>query len=82
MRTEEAQILQSIRREQRNAEWINGSMSKLRKEFGDRYVAVKNRKVIDSDKDFDGLLARIRSMKDPEAVTIEFITAEECIWIL
>jgi len=82
MNVNQTEILRSIRREQRNSEWINKSISNLRKKFGDRYIAVKNRRVIDSDEDFDALLLRIRKLGDPESVTIEFVTAEEYIWIL
>jgi len=82
MNVNQEEILRSIRREQRNSEWINNSMSTLRKKFGDRYIAVKNRKVIDSDEDFETLLSRIRKAGNPESATFEFVTAEECIWQL
>ncbi len=45
------EILHSIRRERRNSEWIDKSMSTLRKKFGGRYIAVKNRRVVDSDEE-------------------------------
>jgi predicted DNA-binding protein (UPF0278 family) len=80
MNVNQTEILRSIRREQRNSEWINKSISTLRKKFGDRYIAVKDRKVIDSDEDFDALLLRIRKQGDPESVTIEFVTPAENIW--
>ena len=82
MNVNKTEILRSIRREQRNSVWINRSMSALRQKFGDRYIAVKNRKVIDSDEDFETLLLRIRKVGDPESVTIEFVTAKEYIWML
>lgn len=82
MNVNKAEILRSIRREQRNSEWIDRSLPALRKNFSDRHIAVKNRKVIDSDKDFTSLLLRMRKLGDPESVTIEFVTAEECIWVL
>jgi len=82
MNVNQTEIIRSIRREQRNSEWIDRSLPALRKKFGDRYIAVKNRKVIDSDEDFDALLSRIRKLGDPEWVTFEFVTAEECIWVL
>ena len=80
MNVNQEEILRSIRREQRNSVWIDKSLPTLRKKFGDRYIAVKNRKVIDSDEDFETLLSRIRKLGDPEWVTFEFVTAEECIW--
>ncbi len=82
MDVNKAETIRSIRRERRNSEWIDRSMPALRKEFGDRYIAVKNRKVVDSDEDFEKLLGRMRTLGDPESVTIEFVTAKECIWVL
>ncbi len=81
MNVNKAEILRSIRREQRNSAWIDRSMLTLRKKFGDRYIAVKNRKVIDSDEDFETLLSRIRKDGNPESATFEFVTVEECIWV-
>jgi L-fucose isomerase-like protein len=73
MKVNQTEILRSIRREQRNSEWIDKSLPTLRKKFGNRYIAVKNRKVIDSDEDFKRLLSRIRELGDPEWVTFEYV---------
>ena len=77
----QAEILSAIRRVQGNVDWIRESMDRLRKQYGGRYVAVRNRRVIDTDKDFEALLARVRKRKDPEAVTIEHISEIEYIWM-
>jgi len=82
MAVNEAKITESISRERANIEWINKSLAKLREEFGGRYIAVKNRKVVDSDTDFGALLARVRKQTDPETVTIEFISELEYLWML
>lgn len=78
----QTEILSAIRRAQANADWIRASMGRLRKEYGGRYVAVRNRRVIDNGKDFEALLARVRRRKDPESVTIEHISEIEYIWML
>ena len=75
-------VLQSIRRERANQEWISKSMAELRQKFGDRYVAVKDRQVVDHDTSFERLLAKVRKLPDPETVTIEYVTAQEYIWVL
>jgi hypothetical protein len=77
-----AEVIKSIDRERANIEWINKSLARLREEFGGRYVAVRDRKVIDSDKDFEALLRRIRKQSNPESVTIEFISNIEYLWML
>ena len=73
-----AQVLGSIRREKANVEWINDTISTLRKRYGGRYIAVKDCLVIDSDKSLDKLLCRVRGQ---EGVTAEFITALEYLWL-
>ena len=77
-----SQIVEAIRRERANVEWIADSMAELRERYGGRYVAVRDRKVIDVDEDFDALLARVRKLPSPESVTIEHISAMEYIWLL
>jgi len=82
MNLSKAEIIRSIQRRQRNAVWIDKSMRRLRKQFGDQYIAVKNRRVIDSDDDFEPLLGRLRKLGDTDSVTIEYVTKEEVVWIL
>jgi len=76
-----AEIVEAIRRERANVEWINESMASLRKQYGGRYVAVWDRKVVDADEDFEALLARVRKLPDPESVTIEHISDREYVWL-
>jgi len=82
MATSPSNALEAIRREQANVEWINKSLPWLRQNYGDRYIAVQDQKVVDSDKNFEKLLARVRKLPDPESVTIEYVTALEYLWLL
>jgi hypothetical protein len=82
MVTGQADALEAIQRERANVEWIDKSLAWLRQKYGDRYVAVRDQKVIDSDKDFEKLLVRVRKLPDPESVTIEYVTALEYLWLL
>jgi len=77
-----AEIVEAIRRERANVEWINDSMAALRDRYGGRYIAVRDRTVIDCDEDFDALLVRVRGRPDPQSVTIEHISATEHVWVL
>lgn len=79
MMATDAQVLESIRRERANVEWISQTLPDLRKRFGGRYIAVKDHQVIDHDRNFDKLLARVRGQED---VTVEFITDLEYLWLL
>ena len=76
------ETLAAIRRGRANLEWITKSMPRLRKAYGGRYIAVRNRRVVDNDRDFDKLLTRVRGRKDPESVTIEHISEIEYLWML
>ncbi len=78
----DTEILESIRRKRENVEWVNGAVARLRRDYGGRYVAVKDRKVIDSDKDFKRLLVRVRKRRDEESITIEHIADKEYLWVL
>ncbi len=82
MLANQQQAIEAIRRERENLEWITRSMGNLRKKYGDRFVAVKDRKIVDSDSDFEALFERIRKLPDSEFVTIEFVSALELIWML
>ena len=73
-----AEVLESIRREKANVEWISETVANLRKRYGGRYIAVRDRRVIDSDKSLDDLLSRVRGR---ESVTVEFITELEYLWL-
>jgi len=79
MMATDAQVLESIRRERANVEWIYQAVSSLRKRYGGRYIAVKDREVIDSGKNLGKLLSRVRGQ---EGVTLEFITELEYLWLL
>lgn len=77
-----AEIVKAIDRERANVEWINESIASLRKQYGGRYIAVRDRTVIDVDEDFMALLARVKKLPEPEAVTFEYILDAEYEWVL
>ncbi len=78
MRITDAQVLESIRQERANVEWISQTVYSLRKRYGGRYIAVKDRQVIGHDRNFGRLLHRVRGL---EGVTVEFITDIEYLWV-
>lgn len=57
--------------------WIVSNYNKLRTEYPDKWIAVKNKKVVDSDTDLEPLLQRLRE-KNGTAVgfATEFIGAK------
>lgn len=77
----EQEALLAIRRERENLVWINESLSWLRRKFGDRFIAVRDQQVVDSDEDFEALWTRVRALEDADSVTIEYVSAQEYMWI-
>jgi hypothetical protein len=82
MLADPTETLEAIRKQRENLEWISTSIASLREKHGGRYIAVKDGQVVDFDKDFEVLLGRVRKLADSEAVTIEFITELEYLWLL
>lgn len=57
-----------------NTKWINTNINKLKQEFPDTYIAVYNKKVVQTDKDLSDLKEKIKKMNlDPEKIVIEFV---------
>ncbi len=82
MQLSQKEVLESIRNERGNLEWIENSMPLLMSEYADQYIAVAHQEVVDSDRDFEALLARLRKRYDPNSLTIEHISSVENAWIL
>lgn len=61
---------------QRNRRWFNDNYERLKVQYDERYVAIKNEKVIDSDPDLYVLLKRLNQThpQDDMSIIIEQIT--------
>jgi hypothetical protein len=79
---DEKLILKQLRSFSRSTSWIAKNMERMRSDYPDQYIAVYNRKVIDTDVDFDTLFRRLEGKYDMSQVTIEFIPSEELILVL
>lgn len=57
-----------------NLEWFCKNYPKLKEGYGDRFIAVKNQKIIASDKHLKSLVEELISKKeDPSEVFIKFV---------
>ena len=57
-----------------NTKWINTNIEELKKQYPDRYIAVCQKRVIQTDRDLTDLKRRLRELNvDLDKVTIEFI---------
>jgi len=77
---EELKILKEF---QKDTQWLIENYQKLKKEFVDRFVAIKNGKVIESDENLDKLIEKLQKKgEDASKTVIEFIPPEDMIIIL
>lgn len=59
--------------------WFHNHLQKLLSTHKNKWVAVHNQKVIDTDKDFEVLCSRV---KDPGNTVVEYVTDEPLEMIL
>ncbi|MBI5036909.1 hypothetical protein HZC09_06235 [Candidatus Micrarchaeota archaeon] len=71
---ESRQILQTMDEFTRDKKWALENIDSLRKDYLEKYVLVKNRKVVLADSDYDNLLQRAeRNGVDISQAVIEFV---------
>jgi len=56
-----------------NFEWFYSNYEELKRNYNDQYVAIKDRKQIDSDFNFDLLLRRLNLYNCDESIAIEYV---------
>ena len=56
-----------------NFEWFYENYEDLKQNFSNRYVAVKDRRQIDSDKKLEVLLKRLNLSNYDESIAIEYV---------
>ena len=56
-----------------NFDWFYSNYEELRRDYNDQYVAIKDRKQIDSDFNFDLLLHRLNLSNCNESIAIEYV---------
>lgn len=71
---DEERILEELRKFERDSRWISSNIPTLRARYPDKYVAVWDGKVVDSDKNHNRLLNRLRKREyDVPNMAIEYI---------
>ena len=56
-----------------NFEWFYSNHEELKRGYNDQYVAIKDRKQIDSDFNLDLLLRRLNLYNCDESIAIEYV---------
>ena len=56
-----------------NFKWFYSNHEELKRDYNDQYIAIKNRKQIDSDFNLDLLLHRLNLNNCDESIAIEYV---------
>ncbi len=56
-----------------NFEWFNSQYDNLKKEFDRQYVAIQDKKILDSDTDLKRLIKRLDIKNYDKSIAIEYI---------
>jgi hypothetical protein len=68
---------------EQNMTWFRTHYGRLKKDHPDKFVAISNGKVIDSNKTLEGLLGRLRRQhSDMSSLAIEFVSSNEAELIM
>lgn len=56
-----------------NFEWFNSQYDSLKKELDRQYVAIQDKKILDSDTDLERLIKRLNIKNYDKSIAIEYI---------
>ena len=56
-----------------NFKWINKQHRDFKEKYDNKYVAIKNRKILDKDANLDRLIKRLGIRNYDESIAIEYI---------
>ena len=81
MKTQELQILENF---EKDSEWFHNNINELRKKgLTGKFVAIKNKKIVSSDKNTDSLIDSLEKKGvNPSYLFIEFVYPEGFTLIL
>ena len=73
-----------IARAEKNSKWLGHNYSRLTKKYNDKWVAVLDRKVIDSDANLRVLVTRLKKSlgRRYDEASIEYVTKEPINMVL
>jgi len=80
MNTAEVQILKAM---ENDTEWINAHQEELTKKYSEKFIAVKNSRVMAADRDFESVLKELEKKGvSPAEAVIRFIFKKGYMFIL
>ncbi|MHA1222812.1 MAG: DUF5678 domain-containing protein [Candidatus Heimdallarchaeaceae archaeon] len=76
----ELQILNNI---ENDSKWLYSQYEKIRENFSEKFVAIKNNRVIEADKSMENLINKLEKKgEDPALILIKFIPKKGTVLIL
>jgi hypothetical protein len=83
MDDERMEELEILNRAEADSDWMYSHYEKIREEFPDMFIAVKDKSVLDADKSMDGLIAKLETRgENPAVLLTEFVHRKGVIPIL
>jgi len=72
---EAEQILKGLEDFNQDMDWISKNLDRLREKYPNKYIAVMNLEVIESDSELQSLIQKLKEKgKSPSEIAIEFIS--------
>lgn len=66
-----------------DSRWLREHYNEIRKDYANKYVAVKDHHIVGADENADRLLERLReTQEDLRSVVIEFVPPEDLMLVL
>ena len=75
---DEKKITENAKKQMENKKWLDNNYEILKEKYNNKYVAVENKEIIDSDEVLHCLIERLKiSKKDIDQIIIEPIYSED-----
>ncbi|NOZ81139.1 MAG: hypothetical protein GXP63_05695 [DPANN group archaeon] len=75
-----ADLLSILKLRNEDLEWYNQELSNLKNEYHDEFIAINEKKIIDTDSRMEGIIRKLKQKKiDPASVIIKFISKIDAI---
>ena len=80
---DEKKITENAKKQLENKKWLDETYDKLKEKYNNKYIAVENKEIIDSDEDLHCLIERLKKIKkDIDQILIEPIYSEDLKMLL
>jgi len=83
MAGEESIIFEELKQGNEQLEWLTKHYEELRKRYKNRYVAIKDKKIVMDDSDIERLIKRLQQEHyNLQDITIEFMPDDDFIMVI